>query len=263
MNWLCGACTQPFLNGVCQSCAPAEIDTAVVGVAHDTPANAAQIMLVLRAAGFFPATPQGTLDYGYGPLPTTGIDALILDVAYSSPPAFLLIETIRASERADLPVILISSVYSKTAYKRRPTSLYGADDYVEQHHIPDMLPEKLSRLLRLDGASREKPRSAFDDAQLLRIEQAADRTDLSLAQRIDALAKAIVADIALYHQTDVEKAVRQGDLGPLRSTLREGRRVFERLMGAANIAHIAGDPVGDALADLLSDMRDPKIAEVS
>ena len=34
-------------------------------------------------------------------------------------------------------VVLVASIYNRTGYKRRPTSLYGADDYVEQHHIPD------------------------------------------------------------------------------------------------------------------------------
>ena len=51
-------------------------------------------------------------------------------------------------------VILIASVFNKTAYKRTPHSLYGADDYVEQHHIPDMLPVKLARLIGLPRAAR-------------------------------------------------------------------------------------------------------------
>jgi len=45
-----------------------------------------------------------------------------------------------------IKIVLISSVYDMRRYKRTPESLYGADDYVEKHHIHD-LPEKLRKLL--------------------------------------------------------------------------------------------------------------------
>ena len=64
-------------------------------------------------------------------------------------------------------VVLVASIYNRTGYKRRPTSLYGADDYVEQHHIPDALVGKLERLDRrrrrgrraAAGAARRRPRA--------------------------------------------------------------------------------------------------------
>ena len=72
--------------------------------------------------------------------------ALVLDVALPEVHAYEVVE--EAKRRApDTRVVLVASIYNRTGYKRRPTSLYGADDYVEQHHIPDALLVKLERLI--------------------------------------------------------------------------------------------------------------------
>ncbi len=72
--------------------------------------------------------------------------ALVLDVALPGVHAYELVEEVRR-RALDVRVVLIASIYNRTGYKRRPTSLYGADDYVEQHHIPDALVGKLARLV--------------------------------------------------------------------------------------------------------------------
>jgi CheY-like chemotaxis protein len=71
---------------------------------------------------------------------------MVVDAGIEGRASFELCDFI---QRKSLPtrVILVASVYRKTRYKRRPASLYGADDYVEQHHIHDMLPAKLSAAL--------------------------------------------------------------------------------------------------------------------
>lgn len=48
-------------------------------------------------------------------------------------------------------VILVASIYDKARYKREPESLYGADDYIERHHIKDDLFFKIKRLLGIKG----------------------------------------------------------------------------------------------------------------
>ena len=49
----------------------------------------------------------------------------------------------------DMKILLLSSIHNKTRYKREPESLYGADDYVERHHIEDQLVYKVQTLLNL------------------------------------------------------------------------------------------------------------------
>lgn len=48
----------------------------------------------------------------------------------------------------DIGVILLASVHDTAQYKREPDSLYGADDYIERHHIQDQLLGKISKILR-------------------------------------------------------------------------------------------------------------------
>jgi len=42
-------------------------------------------------------------------------------------------------------------------YKRTPTNLYGADDYIEKHHIPDILVPKLNKLIFPERFASESP----------------------------------------------------------------------------------------------------------
>lgn len=72
----------------------------------------------------------------------------LLDVGLPEIMGFELCERIKKSERfRDTKVILVASIYDKTRYKREPDSLYGADDYIERHHIQDRLIPKIEELL--------------------------------------------------------------------------------------------------------------------
>ena len=154
--------------------------------------------------------------------------ALIVDVGLPLVLGYELCDELRA-RRAPTRVILLASVYSKTAYKRRPSSLYGADDYLEQHHIPDLLGPKLARLVPL-GAAAATPELAFradDPTPLSPAEQSEmdgirDASEGRLAfrsgsqweavERARRLARLIMADALLYNGAIVEEGIRQGDL---------------------------------------------------
>ena len=89
---------------------------------------------------------------------TDGLDALkkatalkprvmIVDVGLTGIYGFELCERLKGDpETRSIKIILLSSVYGLTAYKRSPVTLYGADDYIEKHHIPDKLLPKLMQL---------------------------------------------------------------------------------------------------------------------
>lgn len=87
---------------------------------------------------------------------------LILDVGLPGIYGFELCERLKGNPATKgIKIILLSSVYDKRRYKRTPASLYGADDYIEKHHIPDYLPAKLRRLLSPDqGAGATPPKTA-------------------------------------------------------------------------------------------------------
>ena len=90
-------------------------------------------------------------------------------------------------------VVLVASVFRKTSYKRRPARLYGADDYVELHHLGDMLPEKLARHLQIDVPSD----AAAEDQATEAVYEIADARMED--QSSDELASLIVADVVRYN----------------------------------------------------------------
>ncbi|MEK7871250.1 MAG: response regulator, partial [Nitrospirota bacterium] len=72
----------------------------------------------------------------------------IIDVGLQQIFGFEVCEIIKKSPVLNgTSVILVASIYDKARYKRAPESLYGADDYIERHHIKDNLFLKIKRLI--------------------------------------------------------------------------------------------------------------------
>ena len=169
----------------------------------------------------------------------------VIDVALPGLLAFELIEQLRREpELKDLRIILLSSVFNKMAYKRKPTSLYGADDYIEKHHIPDDLVPKIHRLVAnaSSGPARDVGKATVGDeyaaepgfleAMNDKIQQAEAREtqgteENEARQKARRLARIIVSDIALYNQERVDEGLRSGRFYDLfASEITEGKRLF-------------------------------------
>ena len=176
---------------------------------------------------------------------------IVLDVALPGLYAFEAVEKIRCRPGLEkVKILLVSSVYNKTAYKRTPVSLYGADDYIEKHHIPGDLVVKISQLLRREtdlplagepsDDAGKKPQDPYDPAPFIerikeRIlhleEQEGGETEEEKARRF---ARLIVADIALYSQPKVDEGISLGTFFEiLAPEIAEGRRLFEERFGSA------------------------------
>jgi len=86
--------------------------------------------------------------------------ALVLDVGLPGIYGFELCERLKDDPKTKgIKIILLSSVYDMRRYKRTPANLYGADDYIEKHHIPDFLPSKLQKLIFPDKLAAEPPKT--------------------------------------------------------------------------------------------------------
>ncbi|MEE8410594.1 MAG: hypothetical protein V3T05_13410 [Myxococcota bacterium] len=224
----------------------------LVLVAHGSREISQQIGAVLCDAGFSPLrAPHGRdalrIIDRWNPV------AAVLDVGLAEVMSFQVIEHIRSTEELEgTKVVLVASVYSRTAYKRRPTSLYGADDYVEQHHIPDLLADKLCEHLGMAA-----PSAAGDESERRRmIKDGETRTDLSGSARVRTLAHSIVADIALYNEAELHEVVRDGDISCLEGALAEGRRILAERVNVNQDEELGdGDPVLDAFQRLVEDLR--------
>jgi len=183
-------------------------------------------------------------------LSRTGWDALVVDVGLPEIPGYELVERAKALHgqgRGAAVVVLVASVYRPTGYKRRPTRLYGADDYIEIHHLGDALPVKLRRLLGL-------PVHVPDDDEVRGAAIALrDEGDARLDACAGAdLAQRIVADVVLYNgdrilgAADVETAA-----AAVADDLEVARQLFAQMMRARGEAQGGGDPIGAAFRELM------------
>jgi CheY-like chemotaxis protein len=184
-------------------------------------------------------------------------DLLLLDVALPTMLGFEVCERVRQNPAlSGTKIVLIASVYDKTRYKRSPVSLYGADDYIEKHHIPDALIPMIHRLASGRAPLAGKP-SASQLAAQLESRSEIRRVELSetwssepatageppaaaspgrpaaepdeAAAKARRLARIIVSDIALYNQQKVEQGVREGNLRELLADdIREGELLYSQ-----------------------------------
>jgi hypothetical protein len=145
------------------------------------------------------------------------------------------------------------------AYKRKPSSLYGADDYIEKHHVPNDLVPRINRLITdarplpkryLPSAEEEvagkaleqreamaESKEYIDEINLLirsaeerEVHAEASTDEMEKARR---LARIIVSDIALYNQDRVEEGIRTGRFYEfLAPEIAEGRRLFAERVGS-------------------------------
>jgi len=188
-------------------------------------------------------------------------DVILLDVALPSMYGFEICDAIRKNpDVASIKAILIASIYDKTRYKRAPLSLYGADDYIEKHHIPDSLTAMIYRLVsgqkpveqppdvqstveeEAQASSQQLSSSEKNAQEITRQELKLDEesaTSLPVAPpepefpeartKARRLARIIVSDIALYNQAKVEEGVMNGTLYELLADdIEEGRALYIR-----------------------------------
>ena len=190
-------------------------------------------------------------------------EVLVVDVALPKVAAYQLCEEIR-ERHLPTKVILIASVYQRTAYKRRPTSLYGADDYIEQHHLPDALLGKIGKLLPRAPAPRVGPP---DPAEGVAIRQAGEgRLKLRYdsldegAERARRMAILIVADVVLYNGDSLRDWRAGLELpGVVQRDLDEARQLFEARVPEQ--VRAGRDLLGEALLELLGQRDEPHSGE--
>jgi CheY-like chemotaxis protein len=188
---------------------------------------------------------------------------VILDVALPRIYGFEICDRLKNNaESKDIKIILIASIYDKTRYKREPMSLYGADDYIEKHHIQDCIVDKVRRVSNLHDVPGFKSTAREEEfcspppseevpvrmkqAEEMRTEEmrvapaptpatpppAAEpqptvSADPQLVEAARRFSRIIFSDIALYNQAAIEEGVRNGNLRELLAAeLKEGRDLY-------------------------------------
>ncbi len=178
-------------------------------------------------------------------------DGLVVDVALPKRAGYELVEVSRelSPEHGARVVVLVASVYRRTSYKRRPTTLYGADDYVEIHHLCDSLPRKLYEHLGVPPAPPAERTQGEARAALRR--EGDRRLQHDDHQRLATL---IVADMALYNGDTLQGARDlQSAEAAVAPDLDIARQLFAQVVHAEG-GQVAGDPIGEAFTTLMGAM---------
>ncbi len=168
------------------------------------------------------------------------VELILVNVFLPDMMGYEILDTINEEreEEGKIPSILLSSVHHAARYKRAPTSLYGADDYVERHHLPDLLVPKIQRLLDSDGV--EQP--AVDPGKLPppedeQIRERREIEDLEMSQQpsedpaaeeIRRLCRVIAGDIALYNEDVISTTAPGQILEAISQDLTEGEALLDR-----------------------------------
>ena len=247
----CARCRSPFKVELPHSSLTHAENKVHVMIAHSDRELCGTIKKIVEDAGF-----EGVLGHN-GAEVLASMDAIrpqiaIVDVALQGLYAFEVVDTVRRRPGLEnVKIILLSSVYNKAAYKRHPHSLYGADDYIEKHHIPDDLVLKINRLLvgaSEAGEPAENGETEEAGKQLSPAEsksqsidfihsvnekiQTAEVQEVSTnsvpeRERAERLARIIVADISLYYQDRVDEGILEGNWSELLAIeIKEARRLF-------------------------------------
>ena len=184
-------------------------------IAHDSEVVRTMISGVLQNAGFA----VDTASDGHEALSkslTIQPRAMVLDVGLSGIYGFELCERLKGNaQTAAIKILLLSSVYDMRRYKRTPVSLYGADDYIEKHHIPDFLPIKIRNLIhsseggaaktagvsrdvhrKKEPASREFDLSLFKPESLMQVESEQASVGASVSEGVSVVTRANMQDSA-------------------------------------------------------------------
>jgi DNA-binding response OmpR family regulator len=156
----------------------------------------------------------------------------ILDVALPKIYGFEVCKRLKGREETkDMKVILYTSFYDKNRYKRQPTSLYGADDYIEGFDVQNSLVKKVRALYSGESAA------TTEQAHAQKEESPAVKTTAVRSGHTEGgewevkarrLARTVLSDIFLYNPQKAEDAVKSGNfLHIFASEVKEGKKLYD------------------------------------
>jgi predicted Zn finger-like uncharacterized protein len=216
------------------------MDKSRILVAHSNPAIISEITSLLTENGYQTITA------------TDGIDSMVK--AIKELPFLVIIEVglpkiygfevckrlkLRA-ETKEMKFILVSSVYDKKRYKREPSSLYDADDYIEEHKISEFLIDKINTLKGIKPEEKEErvekrpEKPVMEKPEQVAEPQVKPETIIAKApldekiEKAKRLARTIMSDIYMYNTARVEKSIRNNNFySEFAAEVKEGLKLYK------------------------------------
>lgn len=225
------------------------LDSTMVLVAHSNPEVLESARAILQDQGYKVISSTdgiGVMVKALNELPFL----VVLEVSLPKIYGFEICKKLKARpETKDIKFILVPSIFDKSRYRREPSSLYGADDYIESQDIPAMLIEKINKLVTMPeegiektpaGQTRPVPvptpeaTTVVEGGTEFRQQPAPVETKPSDGKTDEAIEKAkrlsrtIMSDIYLYNSAKVMESIRNGNFyGVFAAELKEGQKLYE------------------------------------
>jgi len=209
------------------------LDRKKVIVAHAEPDIVERAKKVLESAGYSVITSFDGVDMmvkTLRELPGTAV----VDVALPKVFGFEVCKRLRGRpETKEMRLILISSIYDKKRYRREPVSLYGADDYIDEHKIEEKLISKIRAEAPPPPQKEEIPKLTITPPPpppqpKPEVKPQPKEADIDV-QKARRLIRAILSDLYLYSAQKVEESIRSGKFREAFSVeLNEGLKLYNQ-----------------------------------
>lgn len=263
------AATPPAIPAVAPAAAPsapASATGAKILVAHENTAISSQMSVQLSEAGFVVCVKND----GVGALvelESGQYKVAVLDVALPKMFGFEVCEVVRRDRALDgTKLILIAAIYHKDRYRRSPSELYGADDFIEKQSLEENLVAAVQRNLTEGDASSAPPPvpqenipegedtsdapAVVDDTVAQSTPPAADSgvpsgMDEKALEKARRTGRVMVSDLALYNKEVFAKARSADDIySALASDIEECRsqiraKVSEEIQAYEDVLDVA------------------------
>ncbi|GBD98677.1 response regulator MprA [bacterium BMS3Abin07] len=215
---------------------PVELDKNKILIAVADDDISARMVSLVKSDGFNVITSSDGVDAmvrAVKELPHTAI----FDVGLPKIYGFEVCKRLKMrSETKEMKVLLFTSVYDRNRYKRQPTSLYGADDYIEEQEIEELLLKKVQALVTGKIADGKTVHKTGED-----VSAPADRTSADSAvagglapgddewiNKAKRLARIVMSDVFVYNPQKAEDVLRSGNFfSVFKSEIEEGRKLYE------------------------------------
>jgi predicted Zn finger-like uncharacterized protein len=258
------------------------LDTTKVLVAHSNPEILESARTVLNNHGYEVITATDGIDVMVKALREFPFLAVV-EVSLPKIYGFEICKKLKSREETkEMKFILVPSIFDRSRYRREPSSLYGADDYIEAQDIPSLLLEKINKLAAIpeEGAGKplpeeKKPLRSPETPQSTRTETAgikteatqpaapaelkpsAEKTDEAV-EKAKRLSRTIINDIYLYNSAKVTESIRNGNFyAVFESELREGQKLYDN-----RIPQAIRDS-GNYYSDTIKEFLEKKKLEIS
>jgi predicted Zn finger-like uncharacterized protein len=171
------------------------------------------------------------------------------------------------AETKEMKFILIGAVYDQRRYTREPESLHGADEYVDEQRISELLVEKVNSIkgIKPETKVEEKVEKPPEKPRVEKPEQKAEpetkpevKTFTAAAgdkvERARRLARAIVSDIYLYNTAKADESIINDTFySVFDSEIKEGLKLFKNRI--SDEVRAQGDYFKEAIDNFIANKK--------